>query len=500
MGIMLSKLSDFSKEVEKIGDSLQSPYRGDLTKLTQHVRDLAIEAGRENKPLTSEVAPDINENEIGHAAFHVVSALDAHYSKRIRNQEGQLTQLQTHIEDSSFELELPQELGRARIDLDQLFANNKAELINLKKKDLELSAVLTAFKKIHGRTQPAHYPLSTLAHYYVIAAMALVEALFNIGFYSQQKGIGMALVIAIVAAIVNVGVSTFAGTVWRRKNHFLSSGQRFLGWTAFGAWSLYAFGLNKFLSIFRAEMERLALDGGSIDPTGPASRVAFDATFGWLTNGFVALDMMSWCLFIMGSMVSAAAFLKGYYGDDTYPNYGAISRLHIEAQENFQELEQNIRKNAAQIIHKVDANILRVEEEKKKALSDFKSMLHLVDRTHQENVRDVNGVKADYNNLITCYREANKSISSTPRPNYFEIPPALNANYVLITDRWIGSSASENKARLESYVRTAFDICMTNKKALAEIDIETARMMDAQFISISEMATRSAGGFSLAVG
>lgn len=171
----------------------------------------------------------------------------------------------------------------------------------------ETARDLHNFKQAHGLTHRASTPDTKEGLYFLVAA-AILEALGNWYFLSGWSSIEIALITAVVVAVTNVGVNVFFGIRYRDKNHsdsaIAAAGKRYLGYSI----ALIVI-LNVGISAFRI--------------VGIADAQTLTAAV-WLEG--VAL-------LILGVVLGAYAFNKGYKLDDPFPEHGEFTRRAERAAE-----------------------------------------------------------------------------------------------------------------------------------------------------------------------
>jgi len=175
------------------------------------------------------------------------------------------------------------------------------------KRDLEI------FKGANGLGAAASYPESISNSLYFIAAVAILEAIFNIVFLREQLDGHIAFFVAIAVAAMNVGVNVWFGIKYRIKNHIdekLAANGR--------TYKLYAFAsiliLNSFIAYIRYHLI--------------ADKHDINAQF-FLESGV---------LFLVGIILGIASFNKGYALDDPYPDYGRLTRKLDQIEEQIKEI------------------------------------------------------------------------------------------------------------------------------------------------------------------
>ena len=195
-------------------------------------------------------------------------------------------------------------------------ALSKPEIDKLKKDFDSAKRDLDIFKGANGLGADANYPESISNSLYFIAAVAILEAIFNIIFLREQLDGHIAFFVAIAVAAMNVGVNVWFGIKYRLKNHIddkLAANGRI-----YKLYSLTAILiLNSLIAYIRYHLL--------------ADKQDVNAQF-FLESGV---------LFLVGIILGVASFNKGYALDDPYPDYGRLTR-------KLEEIEKQIKDIALQ--------------------------------------------------------------------------------------------------------------------------------------------------------
>ena len=203
-------------------------------------------------------------------------------------------------------------------------ALSKPEIDKLKKDFDSAKRDLDIFKGANGLGADANYPESISNSLYFIAAVAILEAIFNIIFLREQLDGHIAFFVAIAVAAMNVGVNVWFGIKYRLKNHIddkLAANGRI-----YKLYSLTAILiLNSLIAYIRYHLL--------------ADKQDVNAQF-FLESGV---------LFLVGIILGVASFNKGYALDDPYPDYGRLTR-------KLEEIEKQIKDIALQHADLCEAN------------------------------------------------------------------------------------------------------------------------------------------------
>lgn len=159
---------------------------------------------------------------------------------------------------------------------------------------------LAVFKGANGLSSAATYPDKKNSLYF-IAALGIIEAIFNAFFLRKGIDFSVSLLIAISVAVINILGNLWLGGRYRDKNHIkpdIASSGRINKLYSFAL----IFGINGLIAIYRFWYASESAE---------------------LTAQFALESVI---LFIVGIVMGVIAFNKGYALDDPYPDYGAYSR------------------------------------------------------------------------------------------------------------------------------------------------------------------------------
>lgn len=151
---------------------------------------------------------------------------------------------------------------------------------------------------------------------YLIGAFAFFEAVANMLFLRENISTGIAIIIAVAVAAINVLGNVWFGNRYREKNH-VDEGRAKNGKVYFYYALLMIILLNSFIAGYRL----------------------FEHYNG--TTGITAAFLLeSTVLLIVGIALGIAAFNKGYESDDPYPDYGDLAKKVDDHENSWKELRK----------------------------------------------------------------------------------------------------------------------------------------------------------------
>lgn len=476
----------FSKEVW----TFKLPYSGHLLQLLDQAQAAAIANGGDNRPLTSDIAIDSDQKEVQHAASQLAHFAHSHYQRRIQVQESELEKSTSDFRNPLHTKNLENLVEKSKHDIDQAFKRAQPELVGLKRHELETQAHLNQFRAANRINRPAIYPASSTAHLTLLAAIGLFEALLNVFFYGQGQSLVDALMTALFVSAVNVLFCFGFGIGVRNLNNNIGSKQKAVGWMAAIGWVIFAFHLNKYLSLFRSFLV-IAKDS---DPVAFANHQTSAVMFNLSPfSGFAGLDLSSWLLFGVGTLISIFALRKGYTSDDPYPQFGSIDRRYRAAREAYLIEEHKLRGEVEAIGTAAEAVISALELSRQTALTKFTEMANLLEKTVKDYERDSQSIESDFRHLIEVYRNANLQVRTTAPPLYFKVPLTIARRTIAVDVRWLGDSIDGIRVEMNQNTKDIINECRLARNALFAGNAENGQLIELRFESVTNQAQAEIG-------
>ena len=261
-------------------------------------------------------------------------------------------------------------------------------------------------------------PAKSATSWFKIIALALImillESVANAYLFSQNNPLGIlgGLMAAFLVSCANVCLSTFFGM-----------GVRYMNCRGLGSLLKKLFGLGcaivwtGFLVCYNAAVAHF--------------RDAVESTLEWQEAGEIAIQtlvtqpymlntMESYVLFLIGAIISVAAFLKGYNSFDPYPHYSIVAQDVIDARDDYIDcLEESIdtlaeyRDDAADDLRQTGEDVKMHIQDSVEALYGQKALqANLPSFLEQCNI--------SVNYLFAIYRDANRAVRRDAAPEYFK--------------------------------------------------------------------------------
>lgn len=271
-------------------------------------------------------------------------------------------------------------------------------------------ADLEGFKQENNLNRTAHKIGGMWKWAAICSVIILLESALNGMFFAEANVAGLAggIVIALTISVVNVGMISLAGHLYRDKNH-VSSWRKIIGWLSIIAGALIAVFINFLVGHFR--------DLTATVPWQEAAGPAFER----VTAGYAQMQSLdAYLLTGLGILIAAFAGWKAYGALDPYPGYSRVSDNYEDKREDWRKLREEA----------FDA-VIRTRDEAAAALKDEydnirgrfdaataarEGFLALSSR-RRDFLRECDRVTSD---LLAIYRDANRRARATAEPAYFQ--------------------------------------------------------------------------------
>lgn len=356
----------FGAEVQTSGEKakelmawITSKHRMDLC--TQQ----AFQAVQLREPLPPNGRPHPYEATIKADCIKVDSALTDSHANAISEKFGDVQYLINLIRDgisTALSSASPQKIEMA---VTGKIAQNRPEAEYLKSDLDRAKDELRIFRGANALTRDA-LQTDTRDALYIIGAFAFFEAIANMFFLRESLEGGMAIIVALAVAVINVLANVWFGVRYREKNHIDVARAR-KGKVYFFYALLMIILLNSFIAGYRL--------------------IANEITPEFLLESTVLL--------IVGMALGIAAFNKGYALYDPYPEYGELAKKVEERENSWKELRKQHAnfceevKQASIGAHKnIKDKIIRSQNQLGTALPEMARMLEMwsADRRQLDHV------------------------------------------------------------------------------------------------------------------
>ena len=268
----------------------------------------------------------------------------------------------------------------------------------------------TAFRDEHAINKPESYQHSHLFHISLILIMLSIEIVLNgtfIGMGLEQGLIG-GIGVALSLSFINIGFGFLSGFIFLR---YLKYRNILIRLTCCIFLVLYIVGIIAFNFGIGFYRDLSAQYITHVTPIQIIKQIT--------QNPFGMKDTISLILVIIGSSFSFIAMIDGYFFDDTYPGYGAVSRKkrieienYLRQSSNFTDYLNKIRDRSIDKLAEVIRDIANDKRSFRTILSQANNLLVLFNN-HQNYLNDF------LNNLLLIYRRKNQSVRKTEPPVYF---------------------------------------------------------------------------------
>ena len=389
--------------VDRIADEMRLAARG-------------TERGAQNRPTADAQTLDDVEHQI-------VERIEAHkqdshtlYLDHMHTYDERVTALSFEERFATIQQAAPEAVGDFRAEA----TVGRDELFVLRRRLNESEIERERFRARHRIERPARLasPGKIILKIGVLAILFIIEVAIN-GSFLAKANIGGLLggaAQAVTFAALNILASFFWGLVLirlvNRRNYFL----KLIGLLSFLAYLAFAIALNLTLSHLREIPPTVSVHGD----------VGQEVLHRLLTAPLALTDVNSWVFFAIGFIFSLIAMADGLMYFDPYMGYAGLERRWIEATKQFAnarseliERLRDIREDATEVMNEA-ARDLSVRR------SEYDSLLQGRARLAQRFSQHQNQIEQAGRALLEIYREANRRARTTPAPDYFAKPYAMD--------------------------------------------------------------------------
>jgi hypothetical protein len=297
----------------------------------------------------------------------------------------------------------------------------EAELGPLREDYLAARNELADFKKMHRLTRPVRVHAHRWTTFGFLFVLVAFESMANGIFFAKGSEFGLlgGIGTAIVISLINVA-SCFLLGLWpiRWINH-RNLAAKLLGLLLSLAAIACIVALHAFAAHYRDSMAAVGEDR------------ALARSFATLrANPWVLDNLNSYYLFAMGLFFSLLSIYKGATFDDPYPGYGAMSRRHESRREDYSDQHAHLFDGLTSIkdetIELLDQGITKLPLYPQEAanIRAQRAALVLTFRGYEP------AVETAANQLLSQYRDINRTRRSTSTPLYFARPWRLPHSFI----------------------------------------------------------------------
>jgi hypothetical protein len=376
------------------------------------VRQLNIEAtakkrGRSDMPPSDASTPDAIEQQI-------IQKIESEWTWQGCELINNLRAYKQRLASYGVQSEFTRLVVRAKDTLTQLREADhraEAELGPLREDYLAAREELDNFKTKNRLVRPVHLHPRRWTTFGFLFVLVAFESMANGIFFAKGSEFGLlgGIGTAVVISIINIAWCFVLGLWpirWIKHRNFAV---KLIGFLLSLAGIVGVVGLHAFAGHYRDAMAAVGEDD--------ALRVAI-ATL--QANPWVLANLNSYYLFAMGLLFGLLSIYKGATFDDPYPGYGPVSRRHEAIREEYSDQHAELFDGLALIkdetIELLDQGIKNLPLYPQEAANIRAQRAALVQtfRGYEPSVETA------ANQLLSQYRDVNRTNRSTPVPAYFD--------------------------------------------------------------------------------
>lgn len=250
---------------------------------------------------------------------------------RLQTYTTKLTDFISQFSEETRVIILPEERNAPTEKIDQIFTELETKISSFDSEQGRYNALLAKrnegrqaleyFKFKHDLQEAPEVPESGIFHAATLFALLFIETAVNSSSFAEVNSMGLVggFRDAFFFTIINLGMATFAGSLYKYKNHF-DPNYRLLGWFSLFLFIVLAVLYNCFVGHYREALTAIDFEAAMAN----SGKMFFQNPFG-ISNGSALL------LAVLGFMIAVAAFLKSYNYGDSYPGYSRVGRKEQDA-------------------------------------------------------------------------------------------------------------------------------------------------------------------------
>jgi len=301
----------------------------------------------------------------------------------------------------------------------KLMLNDRKNYYNLYKQDLD------QFKRIHRLSREAEYSTkkSTQVTIILLSILFLIEIALNSIILGQQLMGGGFEGVAVASAFagINVLVSFFSGYyVFKNLNHndkvrktiFSFCGIIYIFFVLFVNWCLGAYrSAGESLTARSEDAQKAKIIISALERHDFLDK----ASKPWNQE----MSVLGLILIFLGISFAIGSILKGYFYNDTYPDYGSVAKRAGSQKYKVRLLIHNLAKKTSEIFTVASNELHDVKKQVLNLAGDWNYNINILEKEFITYEDKLNLLEQNISHIIKEYRERNKSIRTTPAPSYF---------------------------------------------------------------------------------
>jgi hypothetical protein len=392
---------------------------------------LGFAEGAKGLPSPDAVNPDLNESKFYAKAISQLNKTAEAIAPKITAQTKRIAEVGSKLGAVRAVIDSLKNRSSLEAQIDSRLKQSQSSMVEAKRNQLLRDAELNAFKLGNNLYHPATYPTDMAKHMSWVVITLAIETLVNAAFFAGANSLIFGALVAFAVSVVNLGIAFIGGIFFRGKNS-VHAVIKFQGWLIFSiAWILLG-GINLLTACVRsASAELLAKELGE-DPIAAifsnqtqAFALAKENIAGILQGHFPFSDLSGLILLFVGLLAAVIGMWKGYAADDSYPNYGALTRSSVEANKTYSDLEASLKLDAQTVADKPIKEIV----DSRQTITSLKQQVGTI-RQDAANLRNEWQQRAvqlthEYKSIVDVYRKSVRAVKPNPPPAYFDEPVIL---------------------------------------------------------------------------
>lgn len=371
-----------------------------------HLAELGTNRGRRNEPAPDATSPDEVENRIMTEIEAEKRRAHAEANDHLRAVRERVAALQL----DSLIAKVAVATDAAVADIRRAVITGKDRLYALRTAAVSNGDAVRQFREKHALQRPPRYPTSRVFHIGVIAILVVIESAANTFLIAlgHQLGILGGFVNAITISALNVGGGVAAGLIVMRYLNHRSRIHKSLATLGVVIFAVLVLTFNLLVAHYRDVFE-----------SGNGAHAAETALQDFRRAPFMLNNLNGWILFAVGCSFAMVAAYDGFRLDDPYPGYGALARRAEEANSDYVDAKEralaDITATRDLAIRVADNTLAEIDLRRTQHDSIIAQQRKLID-SYDQHVRYLEQCA---NELLSTYRDANRSGRSQPTPVYW---------------------------------------------------------------------------------
>jgi hypothetical protein len=295
-------------------------------------------------------------------------------------------------------------------------ADSKIELEELREKEREKLRALRQFKGTNGIIRDAYYPDSAFDHLSLVFALVGIEGLFNWRVFHDSDTLSGtdAMLLGVFIAVTNLLVALASGYFFMRWRNHSDAMIKKIGHVCSIIAIIVIIFFNGSVAMYRFSLN-VVEELNFLDFLEILISVIWKAG----SNPTLAFTPESIILFLVGLVAAGVSCYKGYTLDDPFPNYGAVTRNYIEADEKFKEERLFVLSNASRLSDQAHDAINQLVRIARTEVTKFQELLEASEAERKDFENTSDRIQDLTNQLLAYYRDINKSVRTEDAPEYF---------------------------------------------------------------------------------